>query len=64
MEVSIFPCVCVFHFGVRFCSESELSTFDWLINSERQLNVVSVTLIEFGIRGFNSSSVQQRRTVG
>lgn len=56
--------MCVFHCGVRFCSELEFSTFDGLINRERQLNVVSVALIEFGIRGSSSSSVQQRRTVG
>lgn len=64
MEASIFfLCVCS---TVVLCSALKLSLvlFDWLINSERQFNVVSVTLIEFGIRGSGSSSVQQRRTVG
>lgn len=41
-----------------------LVLFDWLINSGRQLNVVSVTLIVFEIRDSSSSFVQQRRTVG
>lgn len=56
-------CVCS---TVVLCSALKLSLvlFDWLINSEKHFNLVSVTLIDFGIRGSSSFSVQQRRTVG